>query len=96
VGAGYWGKNYVRLFDDIVQADLKCVCDMSNGLLDSVLQKWPYVKTTKRLEEMLAMDEITSIVVSTPAATHYRIVKATLEAGKNTLCLIGVVQFVIF
>ena len=39
----------------------------------------------KKLEEMLGMDEITSIVVSTPAATHYRIVKAALEAGKNVL-----------
>ena len=84
MGAGYWGKNYIRLLDDIVLADLICVCDENQELLTGVMNKYPYLKTTQKIDEMLACD-ISCVIVSTPASTHYRVVKAALQADKNVL-----------
>lgn len=44
---------------------------------------YPGVKVTDNLNEIINNKEITGVAVVTPSHTHYKIVKAMLEAGKN-------------
>ena len=46
-------------------------------------EKYPGIKTYRRLEEMLADDEVELVVVNTPNYTHFEYAKKALEAGKH-------------
>lgn len=83
VGAGQWGKNHVRVFHEL--GALAWVVDQDIALRDKVEIKYPGVRVTGKLQEMLTDDEVAGIVVATPAQTHYAIAVAALEAGKDVL-----------
>ena len=80
VGTGYWGKNLVRVFDQL--GALHAVCDTFPGRLTSLGLSDP-VRRYGGLDEVLADPAVTSVVVATPAATHYEVGRAVLEAGRD-------------
>ncbi len=81
LGCGIWGRNIVRNFYNLNA--LGMVCDLDDENLAKVKEQYPDVKTTKDFNDILNNKEITGVVVVTPSHTHYRIVKAMLEAGKH-------------
>lgn len=81
IGCGVWGRNIVRNFYNLNV--LEIVCDLDESNLEKVREQYPGVKTTKDFNEVLNNPEITSVAVVTPSHTHYKVVKAMLEAGKN-------------
>jgi len=85
VGCGYWGINYVRIFSELAQATVVRVCDLNEERLRLVHHKYSYVFPTKSLEELLSDPHIDAVVVSTPAVTHYEVVKACLLKNKHVL-----------
>lgn len=48
-------------------------------------QKYPGVKTYRKLEDMLADDDVELVVVNTPNYTHFDYTKKALEAGKHVV-----------
>lgn len=52
---------------------------------DLAKDKYPWVKSYRTLEEMLADENIELVVVNTPNYTHYEYTKAALEAGKHVI-----------
>ncbi len=81
LGCGLWGRNIVRNFYNLNA--LGMVCDLDDENLAKVKEQYPDVKTTKDFNDILNSDEITGVVVVTPSHTHYKFVKAMLEAGKH-------------
>ena len=81
LGYGLWGRNIVRNFYNLNA--LGMVCDLDEENLAKVREQYPGVKTTKDFHDILNSDEITGVVVVTPSHTHYKFVKAMLEAGKH-------------
>lgn len=81
IGAGYWGKNLIRVFNEL--GVLKIICDLDNKILKQRKKEYPNLKTTTDFEEILADKEIKSVVISSPAVTHYNLVKKALETGKD-------------
>lgn len=81
IGCGVWGRNIVRNFYNLNV--LEIVCDLDESNLEKVREQYPGVKTTKDFNEILNNPEITSVAVVTPSHTHFKVVKAMLEAGKN-------------
>lgn len=81
LGCGIWGRNIVRNFYNLNA--LGMVCDLDDENLAKVKEQYPDVKTTKDFNDILNSKEITGVVVVTPSHTHYKFVKAMLEAGKN-------------
>lgn len=81
IGCGVWGRNIVRNFYNLNV--LEIVCDLDESNLDKVRELYPGVKTTKDFNEIINNPEITSVAVVTPSHTHFKVVKAMLEAGKN-------------
>jgi UDP-2-acetamido-3-amino-2,3-dideoxy-glucuronate N-acetyltransferase len=81
VGCGYWGKNLVRNFAQL--RALAWICDSSPAAIKSQVSLYPDVRATDRFEELLGADDISGVVIASPAAEHYGHAKAALLAGKD-------------
>jgi predicted dehydrogenase len=84
VGAGYWGKNLIRNFAAAKGSNLKYVCDLNEKLLAGERKKFPFVKTTTCLDEVLNDNEVDAVVIATDVPTHFEVAKKSLEANKHT------------
>lgn len=81
LGCGLWGRNIVRNFYNLNA--LGMVCDLDDDNITKVKEQYPGIKTTKDFHDILNSKEITGVVVVTPSHTHFKFVKAMLEAGKH-------------
>lgn len=81
IGSGIWGKNIVRNFYNLNA--LHTICDIDDENIKNLKNDYPTVNFTKDFNEVLNNNEIKAIAVVTPSHTHYKIVKAALEAGKH-------------
>jgi predicted dehydrogenase len=81
VGCGYWGKNLARNF---AQAGaLVASCDENHEALTAQGALYPNVRLIKSFDEVLVDDDLKSVVIATPAAMHYKHVKAAILHGKD-------------
>lgn len=80
-GAGYWGKNLVRIFHQA--GALKAIADPDEEVLAARLREYPGLQTTKNFSDLLEDTDIQGIVISAPAATHYKLAKTALLADKD-------------
>jgi predicted dehydrogenase len=85
IGAGYWGPNLVRTAAATPALELKWLCDLDEERAQAVLGRYTTVKATASYERVLADPAVAAIAIATPAATHFDLVRAALEAGKHVL-----------
>jgi scyllo-inositol 2-dehydrogenase (NADP+) len=52
---------------------------------DAAAQAYPGVAIARTLEELLALSDLSLVVVTTPPATHYELARQCLEAGKHVV-----------
>lgn len=83
IGAGYWGPNLIRNFEAIPSAKVWAVCDLDSTKLGLIREKYPGIKITTRLEELLALPDIDAVAIATPAETHRIIAEKALQSGKH-------------
>ncbi len=81
IGCGVWGRNIVRNFYNLGVLDI--VCDIDEENLKKVTEQYPGVKVTRDFHDIINNPEITAVAVVTPSHTHYKMVHAMLDAGKN-------------
>lgn len=81
VGCGLWGRNLVRNFYNLNA--LHTVCDLDIENLNIIKNDFSDIKTTSDFSSLLNNPEISGIIIATPSHTHYKMVKAALNAGKN-------------
>jgi len=81
VGAGYWGKNLVRNLHDL--GCLELICDSNAETLQTFKKAYPDVRVTEDFDAVLADDAISAVTLATPAVTHFELVRAALQAGKD-------------
>lgn len=80
-GCGNWGKNLVRNFAHL--GSLACVCDSDLQKLERMKQEYRGVRVTTSIEEMLADEAVTAVVIATPSETHFALAKQALLSGKH-------------
>lgn len=85
VGAGHWGPNLIRNFDNKLTSEVAWVIDRDGKRLEQVKSRFPGVKLGPDLEPALQDPSVDAVVISTPTSTHYPLVKAALAAGKHVL-----------
>ena len=83
VGAGYWGKNLVRVFHDLPDVHLRQVCDASPEIRSAIQSQYPEVPITANYDEILGDDALDAVVLAVPAAQHYELARRALERGKH-------------
>jgi predicted dehydrogenase len=92
VGAGGWGKNHVRNYAAIAEADLRYVCDRDDGIRATMGALYPSVAAVPDLQVILDDAAVSAIVVATHAPSHFEVAEAALRAGRDVfvekpLCL---------
>jgi predicted dehydrogenase len=100
VGLGFMGVTHLRAYLNSNLACVAGVCDATrlpvNGVLEGVrgniktnsdnIDLGPSVKAYRRIEDLLADDEIDLVDLCTPTPVHPEQCIAALEAGKHVLC----------
>jgi predicted dehydrogenase len=85
IGAGYWGPNLVRSALATPEFSLQWLCDLNIDRARRVLGAQSTVASTSSFDDVLADPDVTAVAIATPAATHFDLVRAALEAGKHVL-----------
>jgi predicted dehydrogenase len=85
IGYGYWGPNLARNLAEQEGAALRAIADMSPECREQATRRHPGVTVCADAESLIARRDVDAVVVATPLKTHYRFVKAALEAGKHVL-----------
>lgn len=81
IGAGYWGKNLVRNFEQL--GVLKTVCDGSDLVRKQLVADYPGITVSGDINEVLADKDIKGVVVATPAIRHLELTEKVLLADKH-------------
>ncbi|MHC4661679.1 MAG: Gfo/Idh/MocA family protein [Planctomycetota bacterium] len=85
IGIGHWGPNHVRNFSQLSGSTVVAAADTSEDRRAAISGLYNHITVYKTAEELLAHKDIDAVVVATPTATHYAIVKSALEAGIDVL-----------
>ena len=85
IGAGYWGPNLVRTALATPAIRLEWLCDLDAERARTVLGPYTTVRATDSWDAVLADKAVSAVAIATPAATHFDLVRAALEAGKHVL-----------
>ncbi len=85
VGLGRWGQNLLRNFAATRDADLRWASDVDEQRLVELSPRYPAVRFTASVEELLNDPELEAIVVATPVPTHLEMALKVLAAGKDVM-----------
>lgn len=85
IGAGYWGPNLVRNISSSAATSLHWLCDLDVERAAGVVAPYAGVATTGDLDEVLADPRVEAVAIATPAATHFELALACMEAGRHVL-----------
>jgi predicted dehydrogenase len=83
VGAGHWGPNLVRTFQDLPGSRVVWVIDRDRRRLDEVRERYPGVQVGP--DPTAALRDVDAFVVATPATSHFELASLALSAGKDVL-----------
>ena len=83
VGAGYWGRNLVRVFHLLPAAQLRLVCDLSEEIRGAMRQQYQDVEVVESYAQVLEHEEVEAVVLAVPAVHHFEAARQALEHGKH-------------
>lgn len=83
IGCGYWGPNYARVINNLLNCNLKWCCDLKVENLEAFKKQGKQITTD--YQEVINDKEVDAIVIATPLGTHFDIAKDSLIAGKHVL-----------
>jgi UDP-N-acetylglucosamine 3-dehydrogenase len=81
IGTGGWGKNHVRVLNEL--DSLAAVCDMDRERMELYSKKYRVPGYTS-VDEMVSREKLDAVTICTPASTHVGIALKTLEEGLHT------------
>ena len=85
IGCGYWGMNYVRIFNELMESRVVAVCDQSAERLKEVSRRFPEVYLTTQVDDAASQPGVDAVVVCTEATTHFNVTRRLLLAGRHVL-----------
>lgn len=85
IGAGHWGPNLVRNFHSGQASTVTHVVDTRVQRLEQLASRYPGVKLGTDVSAVLNEPTVDAVVVATPTATHFEVVRQALECGKHVL-----------
>jgi predicted dehydrogenase len=83
VGLGYWGPNLLRVLADKPEAEVRWICDLDEDRLQTFGRRYPAVRATDDLDEVLADPGVDAVLIATPVHSHYDLAARALAAGKH-------------
>jgi predicted dehydrogenase len=83
VGYGYWGPNLVRNFAELPAAAVTAVADCDARKLEAVQRRYPAVRTSADVQDLLRDPALDAIALATPVGSHFELGMAALRGGKH-------------
>ena len=78
IGTGGWGKNHVRVLNEL--QCLSAICDADQQRADTFSKNF-HVPGYTSLDAMLKNEKLDAVTICTPASTHFQIATQALAAG---------------
>lgn len=85
IGFGHWGPNYARVFSELPNATVACICDASSERLQAAGKRHHQAVLTTDVSVLLANSTVDAVVIATPAASHAELTLAALNSGRDCL-----------
>ncbi len=85
ISCGYWGPNLLRNLVSNHDCYVKWVVEISEDRQKYVQILYAAVKIANDLKDVLHDDEISAIVIATPAESHYSLTVVSIKAGKHVI-----------
>jgi UDP-N-acetylglucosamine 3-dehydrogenase len=73
IGAGFWGKNHVRVLSELNGCEVVAVCDVDLERAKRVATAFRVPRYTSDYRELCSDESIDAVTVCTPSTTHARI-----------------------
>jgi predicted dehydrogenase len=86
VGCGHWGPNHIRNFNALSESAVVVAADTDASRRARVQAMFAGVEFVADATSVFSRSDVDAVVISTPTATHYALVRAALLAGKHVLC----------
>ena len=83
IGTGAWGRNLLRNFAHMRDAELAVCCDSDGDSLAKALNGFRGVKAVNDPDTIFDDPEIDAVVIATPAVTHFELAAKAIRAGKD-------------
>jgi len=83
IGYGYWGPNLVRNLSELSDCQVTAVADLDQAKVDLVRRRYPTVRATTDIDEVLSAADVDAVVIATPVRTHYALAMQALRNGKD-------------
>ena len=84
IGAGFWGKNHVRVFSELQETQLVAVCDVDVEKAKAIAQQYG-VDAYSDSRKLLKRKEVKAVSICTWTTTHAAEAMRALRAGKHVL-----------
>ncbi|MGI8904365.1 MAG: Gfo/Idh/MocA family protein [Solirubrobacteraceae bacterium] len=84
VGLGYWGPNLVRVLAERTDVEVRWICDLDASRVQALTRRYPTIKPTQRLDDLLEDADLDGVLLATSVFTHFDLAGRCLEAGKHT------------
>jgi len=84
-GAGRWGPHLIRNFSSDLRSTVEWIVELDEARRQLVNERFPTLRVSDDFDAAIADPSVNAVVVATPSATHFRLVRAALEAGKHVL-----------
>lgn len=84
VGVGFWGRNHVRVYSEMLETELVGVCDLNWERAKLVAQQYG-VKAYKDSGRLLKRGDVEAVSICTWTTTHAKEAMRALKAGKHVL-----------
>jgi len=85
IGAGFWGRNHVRVLTELDGCEVVAVCDIDLDRAKRVAQAFGVPRYTADYRELCEDDSVDAVTVCTPSTTHARMAVDFVSSGKDVL-----------
>lgn len=85
IGCGQWGKNYVRVLNELPAARVVRVADPLQPNRAFVEERYPAIDVCSDHRDVMGDPEIQAVVIATPAASHFDLAMEGLDSGKHVI-----------
>ncbi len=83
LGCGYWGPNLLRNFNSLPGCRVSRVVEPSEARQAFLRANFPGLTVTGDWHDALRDPGTDAVIIATPAASHFKLARAALEAGKH-------------
>ena len=87
IGAGHWAvDNHIPVLKSFEDVEVVAVCRVGTEQLRRLQQSFDIPFGTENYKELLALENLDGVVVSSPHHLHYEHASAALTSGRHVLC----------